>query len=222
MVDGLTNEGEQYATTRISDVVPKYEMKFSAASGLHEFSERYKFFSPAPLYIYGRFDDGPIMQFMVEEEPDLHIMFHRFACPIFSGLTTPDGDVNWNFVLWGMDAETWPAFENYLLSFVITDTEHQCVFNIGAQDITIADPLTVDKQVILQPMFPSIDIVVFGVDSNKYAVAMEPCDDLMTPPKVKFHPPQPGTAAFANALFSGVAPAAARERLLQTRKGQQP
>ena len=222
MSDGPTNEGEESVTSRAGVVAPKYEMRFGASEGLFAFKDQYKFFSPALLYVFGRFDDGPIMQFLIEGDPDLRIMFYRFARPIFKGLTTPDGDANWNFVLWGMDAKIWPAFENFLLSFVVTDTEHQCVFNIGAQDITIADPLTMDKQVILQPMFPSIDIVMFGVDSNKYAVAMEPRDDFMIPPCVKFHPPQPGTAAFAQALFSGVAPAAAREQLLQTRRGQQP
>jgi hypothetical protein len=204
MLDQLSNEGDQSAIARIGgQVAPKFEMKFGAASGLHEFGDQYQFFSPALLYIFGRFDDGPLLQFMAEKAPDLRIMFHRFARRLFKGMVTPDGDENWNYALWAMESSIWPVFENYLLSFAITDSEHQCVFKVGAQDLTIADPLTVDRRVVLPPALPSIDVVVLGVDSNKYAVAMKAQDDLMQHPEVEFHPPQPPTVDFANALFKG-------------------
>jgi hypothetical protein len=72
-----------------------------------------------------------------------------------------------------------------------------------------------DRSAILPPSLPTIDIVVLGVDSNKYAAAVEPSDDLISTPKVVFHPPQPKTVTFADAMFSGGSP-------VRPDEGQQP
>lgn len=214
------NEGILGHTQRPGNVeVEKFEMAFGKAEGLYRFLEEVQFFSPALLYLYGRFTDEPLAQFMNEQDASLQIMHHRFKSAIFQGFEHVSGDVAWNYVLWGVLKEKYQALENYLLSVSFTASAEGWLSRIGAQDVTILDPLAVDKMAIVSLDAPRVPIVVWGVDSSQAALSVE-----MSPgavfemPKLKRHPPQPETVAEAKALFAGRNSLQAREESLQEQK----
>lgn len=182
-------------------VAPKYELDFGAADRLGIF-DYYQFFTPSPIYLYGRFFDGPILDYMDSVNPGLQLGHHRFKRQIFDGMEALNGDPDWNFVLWGILKNEWETFLNFLLSVTITDQESKTVYRTGCHDLSIVDPLFADVNLLTsQP--PRLDIKVLGVDGSRYAVAVEGSDDLRRRPRLKFHPPQKPTLAFAVSLFKG-------------------
>lgn len=218
MDDAPQNEGALGHTRRLGAVqVEKFEMTFGGAEGLHCFTDEVQFFTPALLYMYGRFTDEPLAQFMNEQDGGLQVMHRRFQQPIFKGFEAPmTGNKDWNYVLWGVVKEKYKALENYLLSVSFTASAEGWLSRIGAQDVTILDPLAVDQATIVSLTAPRISIVVWGVDSSLAALSVE-----MSPgavfemPRLKRHPPQEETVAEAKALFAGRDPLRAREQSLQ-------
>ncbi len=221
MVNEPQNEGLLGQTRRLGAVrIEKFEMTFGEAEGLHCFTDEVQFFTPALLYMYGRFTDEPLAQFMNEQDGALQVMHHRFEKPIFQGFEAPmTGNKDWNHVLWGVIKEKYQALENYLLSVTFTASAESWLSRIGAQDATILDPLAVDQAAIVSLNAPRIPIIVWGVDSSLACLAVE-----MSPgavfemPKLKRHPPQPETVAEAKAYFAGQNPLRAREESLQEQK----
>ncbi len=185
--------------------VPKHWMEFGSVDRLSRFTQ-YKFFSIALPYLFGRFTDRPLGEFLVEYGKPCHFMHHRFRRPLFRGMATPAGNGDWNRVLWAIELEAWPHFENFFLSLAINDAGAGRVYRYGSQDIRIADPLWADSNgVLLSADAPTVDIVVFGVDATHGVAAVDAGADPQAVfaaggPAVKFHPPQPRTVAFAKAM----------------------
>jgi hypothetical protein len=212
-------QGDLGTSRIIGHVVEKFEMTFGAAEGLHRFTDQVQFFSPALLYLYGRFTDEPFVQFMAEQG-EIKLMHHHFKQPIFLGFEAGDGDKAWNHVLWGVLKEHYEALENYILSVVLTSVEERWMARVGAQDVTILDPLQIDKQKIINLEVPTIPIVVWGLDTNHLALSVETENgDPFLRPKIRTHEPQPETVAEANAMYTGKNALEAREASIQEQEG---
>jgi len=184
--------------------VPKYPMDFGQADSLDSFSN-YQFFTPAILYLLGGFQDQSWAQMMLDLDQDLTLMFHRFDRPVFSGITAPDGDKEWNYVLWATTQEEWQSIESYLLSMVFMDKPNRRMHKVGAQDVTVYDPLHLQKHRMLQPPFPTTDVVVLGINGNHACIGMDPNQRTeLGLPKLGRFPPQPKIIKFADTLFQGL------------------
>ena len=192
----------------LGDDAPKYPMTFGKAERLGVF-ENYRFFTPALLYLYGRFTDAPLVQFL-DEHPDARFLHYRFDRPLFTGLDTPDTDNEWNYVLWAIEVEHWEALDNWLLSVTMVDEPGMAVYRVGANDLVIMDPLVADKSPVLPPQLPTIEITYYGVNGSEVCCFIE-ASDIITPPRKKFSQPQGYMKAFAAALFSGGNPVQAAE-----------
>jgi hypothetical protein len=212
-VAGPINEGEhRIEVGSCHEIAPKYQMRFGNADRLSQFEE-YQFFTPALLYIYGRFNDRPLLDFMQETKQEVRLMHRLFNQPIFRGFHTPDGNTDWCRALWAVERTIWDAFENFMLSVVMSEASAGCVYGAGSQDVQIVDPLAIDRSVIISVPVPALDIVVFGVDGSNCCVAVDhgPAT-LMCPPTVRIHPPQLPMQRYAAALFSGDNPVLAKEQ----------
>jgi hypothetical protein len=179
----------------------KFEMNFGAATSLAPFTARYKFFSPALLYLFGRFNDGPLVDFAAEDKPKYLYLYRKFDTKIFSGMDC-GYDPSWNYVLWGMPLDYWPAFESFMLSLALYDPAEQNVYRVGAQDVHIFDPIAKAGTQIA-----GLEIVVFGINGSRGCVAL--ANDGIGLPTVRRYPTQADTRAFASALFSADDPVAA-------------
>lgn len=182
--------------------VAKHRMTFGRAEQLSQF-EHFRFFSPAIPYLYGRFNDEPLADFIQETGEEIQYLWHRFDRPLFRGMQTPDGDKAWNHVLWGIEARHWKAFENFMLSVVFMDTPAQRLYSIGVQDVRIVDPLWMQS---IRPggLPPFLPLAVFGVDSNVKQIGVTPHENpIVFGPQVSFHEPTEKMIRFAAAAFSG-------------------
>ena len=186
---------------------PKLEMSFGAAVMLAPFTGQYQFFTPALLYLHGRFHDAPLIDFTEESKIDPIYLHKRFQNRIFSGMDC-GSDPAWNYVLWAIPRYHWPAFEAFMLSLALYCPETENVYRVGSQDLSIVDPLAADKKLLA----PRLDIVVFGVNGNRECVAVtRPKSGVVIGglPRVRRYPPQARTTAFASALFAKEDPVAA-------------
>ena len=203
-----------YLTYQIDDrfdgrFVEKYQADFGTAKNLQKIQQEWRFFTPALLYLFGRFKDEPIARFYDEVKQEIPIAFYRFNRAIFEGMTTPLGDTDWNHVLWAVPVQWWDVFEQYLITLVMVDREGQSTYGVGAQDIEIFDPLFADENSVLPPVVPKISVVVLGVNGSRACIAMDTAqENAMECPRVKRYPPEPYARKYAEALFQGKNPTA--------------
>ena len=182
--------------------VPKAKLEFGQAKSVGRFTDRYQFFTPALLYLYGGLDDRPFVEFMEETGTDLVLASYRFERPIFSGLAAPDGDPSWNHVLFAVEKEHWKKLENYLLSAMLVDRSRNWLCQVGATDLVIADPLVVDRGELYQLDWPLLNIVALGVDSNKAAISVcPPRNPWRDRPFVNTFPPFEKTKELARSIL---------------------
>lgn len=180
----------------------KYRIDFGEAEQLGVFSQ-YRFFTPALLYLFGCMTDEPLLQFM-EEQPHCKYFHYRFKQPIFNGLDASNGDHEWNYVLWAMDADLYPLFENFMLATVTVDRQLKRVYKVGAQDLLLPDPLYMDKQKLILEDAPLLPVVVLGVDGSHAVVTVRQRPykfGQLVLPKLRVFAAQPQTKAFAAAFF---------------------
>jgi len=194
------------------DVVPKYRMDFGRGERLAQFSG-YRFFTLAIPYLYGRFTDQPLADFLSSCGGNPHLMYYRFERRIFDGLDAPDGDSEWNYVLFGIEREMYQALEEFILSVVLVDHPARQVFRIGAQDVTILDPLWHDRHPADMDKATAVEIVSFGLDATKWRLALQAASDWKSSrPALRSWPPDPTTLRYGEALFRGDNPCAVLEK----------
>ena len=206
-----------YLTYQIDDrfdgrVVDKYQAEFGNAKDLQQIQREWRFFTPALLYLFGRFDDEPIARFYDEIREVMPIAYHRFDRALFSGMRTPLGNSDWDHVLWAVPAERWDQFEQYLISLLVVDHNSKTTYGVGAQDVEIFDPVFADKNSLLPLIIPMIRVVVLGVNGSRSCIAMDTAQkDAMECPKVKSYPPEDHAKKRAAAVFRGANPTAVND-----------
>ena len=176
-------------------------MGFKSADRMTEFTRKWHFFTPAIPYLWGRFTDEPLVQFLSEYSKPAHFLTYKFQQPIFTGLSAPNGDVDWNFALWGLENEAWPEFEAFMLSLAFMGFDNS-VTRFGVNTVNVFDPLWLDKGGLALQDSPRLDIEVFGIDSTAGAIYI-PAGKCYTYPAVKRTLPQARTVDFAEAIRVG-------------------
>lgn len=107
--------------TRRPLVVPKSVLPLDRFSSLADASAYFAFFTPAVLYLHGRFTD-----YLWQDAAELYgrtlpLGFYRFAEPIWSDLGDgPDDD--WNYALWAVPQEDWTFVRDFLLMTALFDS----------------------------------------------------------------------------------------------------
>ncbi len=174
-------------------VVPKQPVLWSKAKSLAAMQERFAFFSPAVLYLYGRLEDQMLADFGARR-PDLEVWYGYtlFDRQIFRGLTHPDGDARWNHALWCMPKATYPAFRAHIASIVVNDSrlKWRALYDAVQVDLAIPDPI-----------YPlgSMEIDVFGVKASTGTFFMQ-----QSPvPRLRRGPVHADLGVYMKALLDG-------------------
>ncbi len=209
-MDGVlepTPEGFE-ATDSVLDAdgfIKKYPLRLGNAKSLLEMSDEYTFFTPAILYLHGRFRDAPLADFTYMLAPDCKFYFHRFAKPIFRGLVAlSNGNADWNYVLWAVPKQHWDALAAWLVSVTLTYEDEKMVAGIGEQELRIVDPLAVDKNVIWHNGIPTMTVYAFGINSSRCQAGLAVSPSIITePPRLVLKEPDDGMKVFATALYDG-------------------
>lgn len=206
-------EGVRYGGPAVDEAgrLHKYELKVGAAKGLTELLGEYAFFTPAPLYLYGRFVDAPLIDF-AHATPDARFYYKKFRRPIFRGLEAPsNGNPDWNFVLWAVRVQHWDAFADFLVSITLTYEDHRDVAGVGQQTLDVLDPLATDLATVYSSAIPLVPVHAFGINGSRFRVGLKAGrSPLMDPPAVRAYGPDDAMRVFAKALYGGDNPLNAR------------
>jgi hypothetical protein len=191
--------------------ITKYALQCGQAKSLVEMADEYAFFTPAILYLYARFHDAPLADFVYMERPSCRFYFKKFDKPIFKGLEARSNkDPAWNFALWAVKREHWALLCNWLVSITLTNRDTKAVCGIGEQKVTVIDPLAADTTSVWHDRMPRIEVTSFGINGNKYRAALAQGKGPYDAPVLTFDQPDKAMLAFANALYGGANPVDAR------------
>lgn len=204
-MDGLPRplrEGQIISPELPRGKAPKRQLAFtSTVRHLRPFTERFVFFTIAPAYLWGRFSDAVLLDFL-QVHGDAQFFYKKFERPIFRGLTAPNGDPDWNFVLWAMEQPYWPAFAEHLDGTVMSDRFTRMTYGFGIQELEIADPLFLDRTILCPADVPTLSIYGVGIRGSHYLAAFatgrHPVIDL---PQLRFYEPDAHDKLYAQALF---------------------
>lgn len=202
----------------------KFELAVGSARSLTDLSE-YVFFTPAVLYLWGDFYDGPLLDFMWERRENVKLYYKIFRCPVFRGLCTPGGPKEWNHVLWAVRRDQWQPLCDFLLTISLSFSEEKRLVRYGERSVRIDDPLAVDASALIGGCFPRVSVTAFGVISSQGQVVLkEPTVSAYSAeaslPGVVFLPPSAEAQVEARALYGGYNPLDARLRLRTEKKNE--
>lgn len=179
-------------------MIVKHKLNVGFAESLAAMTD-YQFFTPAVLYLHGAFTDGPLIDFMFNEQRDIRLHYHVSRTKIFNGLEAPsNGNVLWNHALWAVVKEDWEPLRDFLLGCSFNHTDSKWLVRIGETELTIPDPLAIEKGV-----YSGVDLKVsaFGINTNRGQMGLG-----HTPPglpTLRLEEPDPELVVFANAVFAG-------------------
>jgi hypothetical protein len=206
--EGLVYKGP---TTDPLGRVVKHELRTGAARTLGDLAGEYHFFTPAVVYLNDLVGDWPLIDLMYELRRDVPFYYKKFRWPLFRGLETPDGDVDWNHALWAVRVGDWRPFFDFYCSVAARDRDR--VRRIAAQTLAVLDPLAAEH--VITGDVPAVTVTAFGIDGSDCVIAFEPgARPLLLPPELRVYPPRQRTRTFARALVRGENPHVAEELFL--------
>ena len=191
--------------------VKKTRLNLSKYSSLAPLAQEYTFFTPALLYLHGAFLESMWLDYMYELGEPVNFYHYKFEKPLFEGLHTPDGDRDWNHVLWLMEKPFYPSLEDFVCSLSIAHRERRQFRRYGVQRLTLFDPCTVDRRGMYLAAAPTVEVNVFGVTDVRGQACLQAGLDLQLPPRLVFLPADPSLVAFAGGYFQDQNPFRTRE-----------
>lgn len=194
----------------------KRELPLRGTRSLKQLQAEYAFFTPAILYVLGIVTDQPLLDFLWEYRQPVPFYFRKFRLPLFAGLDI-EGDAAWNHGLWAVEKEHWPVFLDFYCSLKISNRPLRRMFGIGLQELTIIDPVALERQGFVQQL-PTLRIAAFGVDGNTLRAAFATGSDPLTqPPRLHYYEPGEEARVYAAAHYRGDNPHIAVELYQQER-----
>jgi len=182
----------------------------SQAGTLAIVATEYKLFSHGLLFTHGGWDRDPISDYLVEWSPE-HVPFViDLPSRVFFGMECKDENgrhrPEWCYKLLAVRHEGWEELFAFmsLVGAIQRDTGY--LAKLLAQVVPVPDVLALEKRSNLPSVCPVVEVVVFGIDSNKRAVFCEPAKVLpLDKPKIKIVPPDPDTVELASRILGGSA-----------------
>lgn len=182
-------------------------LKISRAGTLATVATEYKLFSHGLLFTHGGWDRDPINDYLVEWGPEHSPFVIDLPRRVFFGMECKDERgrhrPDWCYKLLAIRHEGWEELFAFmsLVGAIQRDTGY--VAKLLAQVISVPDILAMEKNTRQLIACSDVEVVVFGVDSNKRAVFCEPAKvPPLDKPKVKVVPPDPDTVELANRVLS--------------------
>jgi hypothetical protein len=197
----------------------KYELRVGNAESLVAMQEQYVFFTPAVLYLHARLTDAPLIDAVCEFRQNIKFYHKKFNQPIFRGLHTRNGNVDWNHVLWAVEREYWHFVFNFIASLTLSNATTKTLVRVGGQTLLITDPLAADRQGTGSPIIlPRLEISAFGINGNTFQAGLVAGLREQDPPVLRFFPPGEDMKVFAAAYYSGHNPLNVRANFLAEQK----
>lgn len=185
--------------------VRKYPLRTGSAESLAALQREYRFFTPAILYRLAVINDQPLADLMWELGRDVPVYFKKFPWRLFRGLELPDGDADWNHVLWAVRADTdWGPLADFYCSLAVRNHERDETYRVGLQEVEVVDPLALERHGLAGAAPATVVVSAFGVSATRFLAAFRAeGDPLMDPPRLCEWPPEATQQVFSAALLRG-------------------
>lgn len=182
--------------------------KFSAATTLSDLAEEFDFLAMGLVFLHVPLDFDLIAQFAYETNSDEVPFSLKFDKPIFRGLTAPNGDQDWNHVLFAYprDAATGKnSFVEWLGRAAFWDPGSQTMLRVRTQQFDMPDPLLLDKLVVLPDELKTVPVTAFILEAQHgwYYFDTRGVDKLELPSATFLTAENESTKAFVKALVDG-------------------
>jgi hypothetical protein len=188
---------------------PAYcQLKFSQADTLAVIAAEYKLFTHGLMFTHGGWDRDPLNDYVVEWNPEFAPLVLDLHRRVFFGMGCKDENgrrrSEWCYKLLAIRHEGWKELFAYMSMVGAIQRDTGYLAKLLAQVIPVPDVLALERKSTMPTVCPTVDVVVFGVDSNKRAVYVEPAKQPpLDKPKVKLCPPDPETIELAKRILSG-------------------
>jgi len=200
-------------------IIKKRRFPLGNAESLAVLQADWAFFTPAVLYLHGRFSDAYLIDYMFDLQEDVPLFFYKFQAPLFNGLHSSNGSKDWNHAVWAVPLEYWQSLLDFICSVSIANRDDQNLWRFGLQELTILDPVRVERASILTPDLPLVAVGAFGMyGSAGQAYFQQNLANPFIPPRLTFHKPDAQDKVFAKAYFDGKNPINARDVFAQQQK----
>lgn len=204
-------------TTR-RGVVKKQPLVLGAAKSLADLKD-YRFFNPAVPYLLGGFREVYWCEWMLELGHDVPLYFHRFEQQVFEGLESRTGDTGWNFGLMAVREEHWELLVDFFCELTVTMRTTQSAVRYGLQELTILDPIAMDRRKVFVGEQTLATIGAFGLYGNKAVAYFD--NPPLSRPRLTFREAEPSMVRFAKAYFKERNPLNAADTLQVKPDGNQ-
>jgi len=180
----------------------------SQAGTLATIATEYKLFSHGLLFTHGGWDRDPISDYLAEWGPEYSPFVIELPRRAFLGMECKDERgrhrPDWCYKLLAICHEGWEELFAFMSLVGAIQRDSGYMARLLAQVIHVPDILALEKKADLPAAYPTVEAVIFGIDSNKRAVFCEPAKvPPLDKPKVKLVPPDPDTVELAKLVLSG-------------------
>lgn len=180
-------------------VVPKYQITFKNVKRLANLTQ-YVWFTPAPVYLWGRYTDVNLGD--IVSEHNIKLFWYKFNKSIFKGLDF-QGDPSWNHVLWAVDNTSWNKLADGILESVQFKLDTRVLYRYALQDFVVVDPLQADTQGIIAGNLDLLKVYAFCPITNQRQIAFNPGrKSTMELPTIISLPPRKHSIYMATRLFA--------------------
>jgi|TARA_R110002051_G_scaffold297430_3_gene363774 hypothetical protein len=157
-------------------------------------------YTPAPAFLWGGLGHAILSE--LQHELGFEYYQATFRVSLFSGFDV-QGDAFWNNTLWACKQTEWEPFKEALLGVMNVDMENGLIVKYGLQELSVYDPVAVQNNSVITPDTPTLDVVAFGVMSNKSTIAFDVTSGAVERPHVYTVTPDPAFVEMADMLLSG-------------------
>jgi len=150
-----------------------HALRVGAASSLRSLSGDYAFFNHACFFTWGGLDIDPVGDFLTRHPDRDCTVFHvEFRTPVLGGIAKPgrlyQAAAPYEYRLYGIPRPYWPNLKAELSAVSMVDRRLRRYHRAVTQDLTIVDPLALDRLAVLPATPPLVDVTLFGVDGTHH------------------------------------------------------
>lgn len=188
---------------------PNYcALKVYQASTLAILSKEYKLFSHGLLFTHGGWDRDPLSDYLAEWNPEFAPFVIDLPSRVFSGMTCKDERghrrAEWCYKLLAIRHEGWEGLFAFMSLVGAVQRDSGYLAKLLAQVVLVPDVLKLERKAFSLDVCPQTEVVVFGIDSNKRAVYIEPAKNPpLDKPRVRMVAPDPETIDLAAKVLQG-------------------
>lgn len=182
--------------------VDKNEMRLGRTPLLANTLNDLVWFTPAILYLHGAFQDRFLLDFAASfpQGDDVFYGFYRFDRALFAGLGAPDGDEEWNHVLFCVEKHFWEDFKKFMVTIVLQHSPKNWHAEIVHQRMEIPDPKGYGD-----PKNGMCEVHAFGMNGTDGILVLNYLHFPLRPKFTAFAP-RASIQAFNAAIAAGVNP----------------